>query len=61
MDRIPMPPKLAALQTDETTAFGLRLMRSFLKLRDRTHRRELLALAERLVEKEEKFSVEPGE
>jgi hypothetical protein len=61
MDRIPMPPKLTALQTDETTAFGLRLMRSFLKLRDRAHRSELIALAERLVEKEEKFSVEPGE
>jgi hypothetical protein len=61
MDRIPMPPKLAALQADETTAFGLRLMRSFLKLRDRTHRSELIAFAERLVEKEEKFSIEPGE
>ena len=61
MDRIPMPPKLTALQIDETTAFGLRLMRSFLKLRDRANRSELIALAERLVEKEEKFSVEPGE
>jgi hypothetical protein len=61
MDRIPMPPKLTALQIDEATAFGLRLMRSFLKLRDRAHRSELIALAERLVEKEEKFSVEPGE
>jgi hypothetical protein len=61
MDRIPMPPKLAALQADETAAFGLRLMRSFLKLRDRAHRRELIALAERLVEKEERFSIEPGE
>jgi hypothetical protein len=60
MDRIPMPPKLPALQTDETTAFGLRLMKSFLKLRDRAHRSELIALAERLVEKEE-LSVEPGE
>ena len=61
MDRIPMPPKLAALQADETTAFGLRLMRCFLKLRDRAHRSELVALAERLVEKERTFSVEPGE
>jgi hypothetical protein len=56
-----MPPKLAVLQADETTAFGLRLMKSFLKLRDRAHRSELIAFAERLVEKEEKFSVEPGE
>ena len=61
MDRIPMPPKLAALQADETTAFGLRLMKSFLKLRERAHRSELVAFAERLVDKEEKVSIEPGE
>ncbi len=61
MDRIPMPPKLAALQADETTVFGLRLMKCFLRLRDRTHRRELVAFAERLVEKEERVSIEPGE
>jgi hypothetical protein len=61
MDRIPMPPKLAALQADETTVFGLRLMKSFLKLRDRAHRSELVAFAERLVDKEEKVPVEPGE
>ncbi len=61
MDRNPMPPKLAALQADETTVFGLRLMRSFLRLRDRAHRRELIAFAERLLEKEEKISIEPGE
>jgi hypothetical protein len=56
-----MPPKLTALQTDETTTFGLRLMKCFLRLRDRAHRSELVALAERLVEKEERVSVEPGE
>jgi hypothetical protein len=61
MDRIPMPPKLVALQADETTMFGLRLMKSFLKLRDRAHRGELIAFAERLVEKEEEVSVDPGE
>jgi hypothetical protein len=61
MDRIPMPPKLAALQVDETTMFGLRLMKSFLKLRERAHRSDLVAFAERLVEKEEEVSVEPGE
>ena len=61
MDRIPMPPKLAALQVDETTMFGLRLMKSFLKLRERAHRSELVAFAERLVEKEEEISVESGE
>jgi hypothetical protein len=61
MDRIPMPPKLAALRVDETTMFGLRLMKSFLKLRERAHRSELVAFAERLVEKEEEISVESGE
>lgn len=61
MERIPMPPKLVALQADETTAFGLRLMKSFLKLRDRAHRSELIAFAERLVEKEEEVPAEPGE
>ena len=45
----------AALNADETTAFGLRLMRSFLRLRDRRHREELIALAERLANEEEKY------
>jgi hypothetical protein len=61
MDRISMPQKLVALQADETMAFGLRLMRSFLKLRDRAHRGELIALAEHLVEKEAKCWVERGD
>jgi hypothetical protein len=49
-----MPPKLAALKADETTAFGLRLMKSFLALRSKRHREELIAFAERLVEEEER-------
>ena len=60
-DRIEMPPKLAALKTDEATASGLRLMRSFLKLRKRRHRDEVIALAERLVEEEQKYPVEPAD
>ena len=56
-----MPPKLAALRADETTVFGLRLMRSFLKLRERRHREEVIALAERLVEQERKYPAEPGD
>ncbi len=56
-----MPPKLAALKTDTATASGLRLMRSFLKLRERRHRDELIALAERLVEEEQKYLVEPAD
>ena len=54
-----MPPKLAALNADETTALGLRLMKCFLTLRDRRHREQLIALAERLVKEEEKAPVEP--
>ena len=54
-----MPPKLAALKADETTTFGLRLMRSFLALRSKRHREELIAYAERLVEEEERAPAEP--
>ncbi|MGE5158484.1 MAG: hypothetical protein ACM3OF_10085 [Gemmatimonas sp.] len=56
-----MPPKPAALKADETTAFGLRLMKSFLALRSTLHREELVAFAERLVEQEQKAPVEPAD
>ncbi len=56
-----MPPKPAALKADETTAFGLRLMKSFLALRSRRHREELVAFAEHLLEKEKKAPAEPSE
>ncbi len=56
-----MPPKPAALKADETTAFGLRLMRSFLALRSMRHREELIAFAERLLEEERKSPVEPAD
>jgi hypothetical protein len=58
MDHVQMQLMRAALNADETTAFGLRLMRSFLKLRDRRHREELIALAERLANEEEKYPAE---
>ena len=58
MDLIQMQPKLAALNADDATAFGLRLMRSFLKLREKRHREELIALAERLANEEEKYPAE---
>ncbi|GAI43105.1 unnamed protein product [marine sediment metagenome] len=61
MDLIQMPPKLAELNTDETTTLGLRLMRCFLTLRDRRHRAQLLALAERLVKEEETALVESAD
>jgi hypothetical protein len=54
MDLTPMQPKHAALSADETTVFGLRLMRNFLRLRERRHREEIIALAERLAIEEEK-------
>jgi hypothetical protein len=61
MDLIQMQSKLEALSADETTAFGLRLMRNFLRLRDRRHREELIALAERLANEEEKYQAESGD
>jgi hypothetical protein len=61
VDRIQMPPKLVALNADETTAVGLRLMKCFLTLRDRRHRQELIALAERLVKEEERMPAEPAD
>jgi hypothetical protein len=59
MDMIQMQP--SALSADETTAFGLRLMRNFLRLRDMRHREELIALAERLANEEEKYPAESGD
>jgi hypothetical protein len=56
-----MPPKLAMLKGDEATIFGLRLMKSFLKLKSRARREELIALAERLVQEESKHPVEPAD
>lgn len=56
-----MPHKLAALKADETTAFGLRLMKSFLALRSKRHREELIAFAERLVEEERREPAEPSD
>jgi hypothetical protein len=61
VDRIEMPPKPAAMETDETTASSLRLMRSFLRLREQRHRDEVIALAERLVEEERRYPVEPAD
>jgi hypothetical protein len=61
MDPNQIPPKLEALNADEMTAFGLRLMRNFLRLRDRRHREELIALAERLANEEEKCPAESGD
>ena len=56
-----MPPKLALLKADETTAIGLRLMKCFLTLRSPQRREELMALAEQLVQEEEKVSAEPAD
>jgi hypothetical protein len=56
-----MPPKLALLNADETTAVALRLMKCFFTLRSRRHREELIALAERLVKDEEKMPAGPAD
>jgi hypothetical protein len=55
-----MPPRFAALNADERTIAGLRLLKSFLKLRVKPHCDQLIAFAERLVEEEAKHLAEPG-
>jgi hypothetical protein len=60
VDRIEMPSKLAAWDTDEAMVRGPRLLRSFLKLREQRHRDKVIALAERLVEEERRDPVEPA-
>ena len=56
-----MPPKLASLKSDQTTASALRLMRVFLKLRHLRHRDEVIELAERLAERESRDRVVPAD
>ena len=60
MNVIEMPPRLAALNGDEVTAHGLRLMKCFFKLRSRSRREELIALAERMVEEDWKGPAAPA-
>jgi hypothetical protein len=55
-----MPPRLAAVKADEATVLGHRLLKSFHKLRVTRHREQLIALAELLVQQEEKCPAEPG-
>ena len=61
VDRIEMSPRLTLLNADETIVVGLRLLKCFLTLRDRRHREQLIALAERLVKEEEKMPAEPAD
>jgi hypothetical protein len=56
-----MPPQLAVLKADEATVLGHRLLKSFHKLRVRRHREQLIALAELLLEQEERSPAEPGD
>jgi len=58
---VQMQSNLAALKVDETTALGLRLMRSFLKLRSLRHREEVIALAEQLANEEARYQAEAGD
>jgi hypothetical protein len=60
MDPRQMPPQLAAVKADEATVLGHRLLKSFHKLRVTRHREQIIALAEQLVEEEEKCPAEPG-
>jgi hypothetical protein len=60
MDPREMSPELAALKADEATILGHRLLKSFHKLRVTRHREQLIALAESLLQAEEKYPAEPG-
>jgi hypothetical protein len=60
MDSRQMPPKIVAVKADEATILGHRLLKSFHKLRATRHREQLIALAELLVEEEERYPAEPG-
>jgi hypothetical protein len=55
-----MSPQLAALKADEATILGHRLLKFFHKLRETQHRQQLIALAESLLQQEEKSPAEPG-
>lgn len=46
--------ELADLELDESTVLGHRLFKSFHKLRLKRHREQLIAMAEQLVEAEER-------
>jgi hypothetical protein len=60
MNVIPMPPKPEELQTDEITIGALRLVKCFFKLRSKSYREELIMLAEQMLKKDSKGSVEPS-
>jgi hypothetical protein len=49
------------LEGDEAAVFRLRLMSSFLKLKSRARREQLVALAERMAQAGSKYPVEPGD
>jgi hypothetical protein len=56
-----MPPKYAALEADEATILGHRLLKFFHRLRLKRHREQLIALAELLAEEEERYPEAPGD
>jgi len=49
------------LKEDEATIAGLRSMKCFLKLKSRARHKELIALAEQMVEEESKYPAEVGD
>ncbi len=60
MDSMNTPSNLYVLEVDEATLLGHRLLKAFHKLRLKRHREQLIALAERLVEDEERYPAGPG-
>ncbi|NPU13342.1 hypothetical protein HL667_15755 [Bradyrhizobium sp. 83012] len=60
MDSMNTPSNLYALEVDEATLLGHRLLKAFHRLRLTRNREQLIALAERLVEDEERYPAGPG-
>ena len=58
MNVVQIPPKRGSID-DEVAIGALQLVRYFFQLRSRTHRNELIMLAEQIAEKDARSSAEP--
>jgi hypothetical protein len=58
MNVVQIPPKRGSID-DEVAIGALQLVRCFFQLRSRTHRHELIMLAEQIAEKDARSSAEP--
>ena len=61
MESMQMPPEHAAMEPDEATILGHRLLKVVHRLRSKRHCEQLIALAERLADEEERCPGEPDD